>query len=63
VAHVQESLGKLLELNRKDVPALSSFWQKTLEPDIQHAVELLFAEIKNLRALMSAGARIVSSSA
>jgi transcriptional regulator with GAF, ATPase, and Fis domain len=63
VAHVQESLGKLLELNRKDMLALSSYWQKTLEPDIQHAVELLFAEIKNLRASMSAGAGIVSSSA
>jgi len=36
------------DMNKKDMPSLSSFWQKTLEPDIQRAVKLLFAESKNL---------------
>jgi DNA-binding NtrC family response regulator len=61
VAHVGESLGKLLELNKKDMHSLSSLWQKSLEPDIQQAVKLLFAEIKNMRALMSAGSGNIPS--
>jgi hypothetical protein len=56
VAHVGESLKELLDLNKKDMSALSSFWQKTLTPDIQQAVDLLFSELKNLRASMSSSA-------
>ena len=56
VAHVGESLRKLLELNKKDMPALSSFWDKTLKPDILLAVDLLFSELKNLRASKSPSA-------
>jgi len=56
VAQVAEGLGKFLVLNKKDIPALSSFWQKTLAPDIQQAVALLFSDNKNLRASVSPGA-------
>jgi DNA-binding NtrC family response regulator len=49
VARVEESLGKLLELPKTDLPAISSFWQNTLAPQIQQAVGLLFAELQRLR--------------
>jgi DNA-binding NtrC family response regulator len=63
VAHVEESLEQLLALPKKETPALSSFLQKTLAPDIQQAVALLFAELKKLRASMNTGTGMDSSSA
>jgi len=56
VARVEENLGKLLELPKKDMSALSGFWQDSLAPEIQRAVALLFAELEKLRESMGARA-------
>jgi hypothetical protein len=53
---VEENLGKLLELPKKDMSALSGFWQDSLAPEIQRAVALLFAELEKLRESMGARA-------
>ena len=56
VAHVEESLDKFLALPKNKVSELSSFWQKSLEPEIQQAVAQLFTELKKLRELTGARA-------
>jgi len=52
VARVEESLGQLLALPKNNASALSRFWEKTLEQEIQHAVAQLFAELQKLREIM-----------
>jgi DNA-binding NtrC family response regulator len=52
MVRVEENFGKLLELPKKDMPELSSFWRKTLEPEIRQAGSLLFTEHQKLLGLM-----------
>jgi hypothetical protein len=42
----------LLALPKNNASALSRFWEKTLEQEIQHAVAQLFAELQKLREIM-----------